>query len=573
MKPCKIILFSLFFLLSCYCGAQPLEAKWSDKQFYENSKDGFFSNYIGGNTRFVYALYANKTKRTKRERLRLAAFSGGSMKELGAVTLIDRRKPEERKKYADLTYVRTLVYENHLFVFWINQTRYKAELFVERYDEKLNRTGELKKIYQTPEELKSMRYARVFIAGSRRVSTGFIAGVDFRGDEEQDPVLDYKVLDSSLSVTFSGRQTIKVEGAKPDLFSAVYQYGDDGNLHVEMRVYPERSRRKEESAYTVYSLISPSENLIKTIPLKFENKNVFDVGIVTEKNVVKIFGFFCDLVKDPRGEDTHGIFYCIINSTSRQITHSNFSYFSREQLDKLFSKDEEDRRDRRVFTGRNRMVSEEESLGSFYQIEDVVSADSNDIVLFCSMMRNISRVSCDNRGICNTYYYCYKSNVTAFRISADGTIVWASNLDRFITYDGWDIKDVHVICPDKKNFYVTYGSVYLAGKESKNFFSRKSGRHARDFFEYGVFDYATGSFRKEELRLNAQGISRREIKMISPLAVQTHDNKFYVHSIQVAPKPWVCATAVVFPVYLVLLSTGSSYRGAGYLGTINPAGK
>ncbi len=548
-------------------GAQPLSVKWSGKQFYDNKKEGFFSNYIGSNSKYIYALYANKTKRTKKERLRIVALASENMKELAAVTLVDRRDPAQKEKYLGYIYEKTLVYENRLYIFWSLEKKNNISLFVEVFDDKLNRIKELQKVYSTSADVKSLRYVRPFISGNRLLSRGIMVGADFRVDKESGEEVEYNVLDSALNVAFSGRKKINDEGGKADMFSTVYQYGEDGNLHLESRVYSGRFRNDN---YSVYTVISPSADTLKTIPLQIEKKNVFDVGIKAEKNAVKIFGFFCDLTKDPQGEDTHGIFYCLINPVTLQIVQSNFSYFTREQLEKVFSKDKMDWRERRTFYGRGGMYSREESLGSFYEIESVQSVDSTDLVLFCSMMRNVSRVSCDNRGVCNTYYYCNKSNVTAFRISSDGTIVWVSNLNRFQVYEGWNVKDVHVICPDNKTFYVSYGSELLAGKETRSFFSRKSVRHVRDFFEYGVFDYATGAFRKEEIHLNKAGTSRKEMKTIYPLAVQVHNNKFFVHSIQIAPKPWVCATGILFPVYLVLISNGNSYRGAGYLGSVAP---
>lgn len=57
---------------------------------------------------------------------------------------------------------------------------------------------------------------------------------------------------------------------------------------------------------------------------------------------IKVFGFFCDLTKDPK-EMIHMEFFMELYNQSFQMTNSNFTYFTKKELDQLFAKDIEDR--------------------------------------------------------------------------------------------------------------------------------------------------------------------------------------------------------------------------------------
>ena len=95
-------------------------------------------------------------------------------------------------------------------------------------------------------------------------------------------------------------------------------------------------------------------------------------------------------------------------------------------------------------------------------------------------MRNCSNARvCNTTGrgqsTCYTYYYCTKSNVTAFKLNPKGDIIWAKNLDRSITYNRWNVYDLNVIKTDNM-YYVTYGSAYQMNSKKKNFRSSKSSK-------------------------------------------------------------------------------------------------
>lgn len=577
----KIGLMAFVFVITLKMYAQSVDLTWSEPQKYDNKLDGFFSHFIGGNDKYLYAYFDNRQRSVNKNKIKFVAFDSKTMEKIGDATLIDRKNKEDVKNYSGLYYHKTLVFNDVLYTFWIKENNEKDELFVQSFDAQLKPLNKLKKIYELSSGRKSAKKAELFVMGNPQVNQSIIIGGELSGEKGQSIKVEYKVLKSDFTFAGAGQITLPVViTGKSDGLTSSYSYGDDGNLHVETSVMIPKEERKslkknESHTYTIYSIVDVINNSIKSYPLKFENKNIFDVGVVSQKGVVKIFGFFCDILKDPRGTDTHGIFYSEINPATKELEKLNFTNFTKQQLDNLFAGDAEDRKDRAgILSGKKKKKSEEESLGSNYQIEQVKSFDEKHLTIFCSLMYNYSRTVCDQRGNCRTYYYCNKRNVTAFKLDNIGNIVWASNLDRSMTYSGWNVKDLSVVSPDKKKFYVSYGSSYSKDSKRKSSLNKKSGKHMRDYFEYAVFDYENGKFSKEEYEINPPGTKSNERKFIAASDIQIIGEKFYVNSEKLKIKPGSlvggCLLSLVCPpVGILMLNNSNSKAGTGYLGVMS----
>ena len=187
-------------------------------------------------------------------------------------------------------------------------------------------------------------------------------------------------------------------------------------------------------------------------------------------------------------------------------------------------------------------------------------------------MYNYSVTTCDGKGNCTTRYYCAKSNVTAFKIDGDGKIIWASNLDRKITYSGWNIYDLRVVNKENK-FIVAYGSDYSIKSDKKNRSTRKSSKYKSDRFEYAVFDYSTGEFKKNEYKVNAINAKSEDKKTISAREITIMDNEFYASSkivkMKTLPVVLGCLGALICPpVLMIPFMSGNAHRGSGNLAHI-----
>lgn len=587
MKKAIWILSVLMISLSSFLKAQ-IDVNWSETMMYDNKLDGFFEEFVGSNSKLVFAKYDDLKRRRNKTtaKAKLIAYDKHSMEKVGEATFIDIKKDKKgAEKYKGLKYYKTVVFENLVYVFWKKEAskggmfkkdvKAKDELYVQTFDGKLNPLQKLKKIYE-------LSASAIFVMANKNVDESIIIGGEVAAKKGDNLTIEYKVLKSDLSFLASNQVELPVTLASKSgrSLSSSYEYGDDGNLHIKTYVTLSKEDRKsakkgEAYRYPVYSVIELASGKIQSYSIKFENKNIFNFDYVVTKDAIKLVGFFCDLIKDPRGNDTHGIFYAVLDPKTFQMAGDmNFTMFTKQQLDELFAKDKDkgDRSDKRRTQTKKKKKSEEESLASDYVIENIQSIDKNNIAIFCSVMYNYAVTTCDGKGNCTTRYYCQKDNVTAFKIDDKGKIVWASNLDRRITYNGWNVWDLKVASKDGK-FFVAYGSDYSIVGDKKNRKSRKSKKYKSDRFEYAMFDYATGKFTKNEYKVNPVNVKKKDKKTISALAITELDNELFVSSKVVRIKPlrvvFGCLGGLVCPpVAVAPFMFGNSYKGKGNLARI-----
>ena len=526
--------FLLCILLSSiHLQAQEVKMTWSEKQIYKNSLDGFFNSFVGGNSKYIYARFTNVSRR-KSDHVRLVSFDKKTMVRENMVELFEGDKTEAAQ-YSGLVYYKTVIFEDLICVFWTNDSKGKKELYVQSFDASLAPHAAMKKIYEMSFDPKSKKKPAFFVLGNPKVDDHILIGGELAGNKDESVRFEYKLLKKDFSVANSSKVELPVvTKSKSSGLTSTYEYGEDGNIHITSVVELDREQRKalpkgEASRFVILSMVNPAEGKIKSHNLKFDGKNVFRSGYVVDKGVTKIYAFFTDLEKDPSGRATHGIVYGILNNKTMDVEHVNFSYFTKAQMDKLYANDKEDQKKAKASSkNEKKKKSDDESIQADYVVEDVQSV-GEDLVLFCTRMRNYSVTTCDSKGNCHTNYYCEKRNVTAFRLGKDGKLIWASNMDRKITYPGWDVDDVTTIHSNTK-YYVSYGSQFQIGAEKKNRRARKSGAQMTDKFEYAVFDVKTGDFVKKEYKVNPDNTKKAEKKMVVPADMVVIDNVFYANS-------------------------------------------
>lgn len=112
-------------------------------------------------------------------------------------------------------------------------------------------------------------------------------------------------------------------------------------------------------------------------------------------------------------------------------------------------------------------------------------------------------------------------------------------------------------------FLVTYGSSFDADATNKNFNSAKSGTEMRDKFEYAVFDYETGIFKKEDYIVNTKATLKQDRKFVNVLNMQVIDNKFFIDSNPNVKFNGQSSSGCFSP------GKGTSAGAPGYLGVVN----
>jgi hypothetical protein len=536
MKRTLRFLCTMLLFIGVKLQAQEVNATWSDKQIYTNKLDGYFDYFVGGNSKYMFARYTN-IARHRSDHIRLVSFDKKTMERLNMVELFEGDK-NLAAQFKSLEYYKTVIFEDLICVFWTNEMKGKMELYVQSFDADLKPHSSMKKIYDIKYDSKSKKKPAFFVHGNPKDDTHILIGGEMAGNKQENVRFEYKLLKKDLSVVSSNMVELPIITVERSTgLTSEYEFGEDGNIHITSFVQLDREQRKalakgEASRFPILSLVNPADGKIKSHSLKFTGKNVFRSGYKIDKGVTKIYAFFCDLDKDPSGRATHGILYGTLNNKTMDVEHVNFSYFTKAQLDKLYTNDKEDQKKAKASSkNQKKKDSDDESIKEDYVIEDVQSV-ADDLVLFCTRMRNYSVTTCDNKGNCHTNYYCEKRNVTAFRLAKDGKLVWASNLDRKITYSGWDIDDVSTI-HSKTKFYVAYGSQFQMGAEKKNRRSKKSKAQMSDRFEYAVFDMQSGDYDKKEYKVNPDNVKKGDRKTIQPKDVRVFDNVFYTNTTQI----------------------------------------
>lgn len=547
----KIIIALASVLIVNLIDAQNLTGTWSEKEIYSKKGTGFHDEFVGANSKYVYSRSRSGGGKTY-----LVAHDKSTMKEAGSVALFDLKaaKAKDPKKYKGLRYYQTIVFESTIYVFWVIDSKTKDELFVESYDNKLKKINALKKVYELNSAKTDLRKAEIFAMGNQKAGEKLIIGGEIATNEDQNIKMEYKILNSDFTFSSANQVTLPIIAKKGKLrgigskrgaddLSCDYEFGDDGNLHLKTYIDISDEEKKElkktantveekkalkNTSYAIYSVVDVKNGKIHSYSMKAENKNILNFDFNITPNSIKVFGFFNDILK---GGTVNGIFSASVDSKTFEISNLNFNYFTADQLNTLFAKDKEEQKKVSEKASKKKKDNAE-SLGGNYVIEDVQAIDKDNLLLFCSSMYNYQVTTCNSKGQCTTRYYCRKDNVTVFKLNSTGNIVWASNLDRRKTYNGWDIYDVNVIKSDK-NFYITYGNDYnvLVGeaRNGKNKKQKKSKDQKNDRLEYAVIDYKTGNLQRKEYVVNAINAKKEDIKRVNVLDIEPIDDQFYMN--------------------------------------------
>ncbi|MBI1838186.1 MAG: hypothetical protein HYR91_13065 [Flavobacteriia bacterium] len=564
-----LLILSVFLTFQFSINAQDLNLKWSDQMEYANGKDGFFSELIGSNENYIYAFFTNiSITSATYSKIKIVAFDKQTLKKVNSVAIKGYKDNAEKKSnYKKLKFFKVQILKNEIYVFWNQITNTKVEkkedLFVEVFDLNLDRKTDLKKVFTADLE-SDVKLARnagstITILSNKEAGDGIVVGYELPQKDDNVQFI-YTVLNPDLELEEIKKVDlpIKLNSKKSYGRTSSYSYGKDGNIYISSYITLSKEERKEAAkgenlSYCVLSVINPETEDFAKIELKKENYNINDFSFQITESGIKIYGFFCDLEKDPKGYSTHGIFRTKISGENLEDSGIEFTYFDKSTISKLFEKDKEDLKPVAKKSKKKKAApSNEEALDPRFGIENIFITDKDEVVLFCSKMRNYSVTTCTsspNGGgqTCTTRYYCEKSNVTVIKLSNEGEIIWASNLDRKMTYSGTSILDLKVIFKDNK-FYVIYGSAFGVDADKKNGKSRKKMSEYRDTFEYAFFENETGKYKKNVFIVNDKTVTeKKERKSVNALNITTYDDCFYVNYMKVRPWSYLyCGYCLLF---------------------------
>lgn len=620
----QLILIIGVVAYSTLLSAQTTKTQWSDKQKYNHYREGMLSEVIGSNSQYVYALFEavrNSSVFTGLKMdVKLVSFDKETMKRSKSVDLhgfaqdYNDRKSMKRKKINNI-----FINENSVFVIWTGKKDKYTEVYAQLYDKTLKPQGELKVLYSGLTETARKNRQSIDILTNKDIKDKFYVIAETQREKSENIKIEYVAVDYKLNVSTINKITLpfkkslsessisnietasnrghkstfgyetKGNGKQTPELTGEYVLAADGNIYLSHVIRLDKGDRKElvkneKSKINYFNTILTVTNELINIPLKHDGKNLFQVNKTYSKNGVAIAGFYSDLNLDRKGEDLHGIYYGEFNSMSKIMVQSHFIDFDKETLAKLYSNDREDKKKEGILKGKKAKESNAESLKNDYVIEHIIENNNNELILFGSRMINYSKVTTTttagkSTSKQTTQYFCEKRNVTAFKIKKEGTLVWATNVDRSKTYYNMqNVYDIDVETnTDKTNYKLSYGSTYELGASSKNVLTAKNKgllfnpNNAPK--EKIIMNDADGSFRKdittekedEAIFKTPEKDYRRKIGDVK----YVFDNETYVTSGSYKPQLWKFLVMLpVFPLLYIPAVRRHIGKGSGYIGKV-----
>lgn len=586
----KFTVLSVAILLTKNTIAQNFNAIWSGKLKY-NYKEGFYNCVIGENNSNVF-VELNRYKGFFRHKLflqKIKVFEKSTMKEVTTKTIY-YKKDSKYEKYKGLKHFKSYLSGEVLYDFWLKDEDGALQLFVASYDANLKPIKKLTKLHSIKKGTeRGSSVADYFVIANNNSNGKILVCAEPSVAKQSNFKLEYKLINPDLTVITSNTITLPVVSSgnsrRNSSSVADYEYKDNGILYIKNNISLTREEYKElkgndsrlENYYCLLSAIDPESGTINTFSAKVKDTYIQSLYILPTDKTVELVGYFTDLKKDPRGNDKHGLYFFNLNAETLEPISQKANYFTPAQLDLLFAKDKEDRRDGGLFKNKKKKDSEENSMPSDYIIEQAINSNNGDVVLFASRMRNYYVTVCTSNGrygqTCRQEPRCHRGNVTAFKIKSNGDIVWMSNLDRSMTYAGHYIYDLKAIEKNNK-YYVIYGSAFQINATKKRYRNMKSRRQSRESFEYAVFDGNDGQYKKAEERINPYSTPKSERKYVSGTDVQVVNNHFYTGEYRLRLHPGrtiiSCLSSIFCIPYYFTFANGYHLESNGFVGRLEP---
>ena len=73
------IITTAILMLFAFAFYSQADLTWSEMQTYDNKLDGFFSHYIGGNEKYLYAYFDNRQNSQRKTKIKFVAFDSKTM--------------------------------------------------------------------------------------------------------------------------------------------------------------------------------------------------------------------------------------------------------------------------------------------------------------------------------------------------------------------------------------------------------------------------------------------------------------------------------------------------------------
>jgi hypothetical protein len=551
MRKNLFFLFLLVFSTKVFIG-QDLTIQWSKKINYDRKSFGELQNFIGYNSKYVYAMFYPSISKMKTSRT-LVAFDKNTMQQVGKVSI--NSKSEFRK---------ALVVEDCVYVLTADDTKGKETMFGQTYTPTLSSLGARKKIFSLTTSSKgSSRNVESLdaLVNIKANNSLYIIG-EKDVEKGQKLKFNYALFDNTLTQLKDGTITLPVEKTDRSIGrKSYYGIGEDGTITVKNYIRMERAQRKEENigamSYAMLSIIDPNTANISSLPIKAKDKHIVDFESYVRNGKLNVVGFYTETI-GKRSERGSGIFASVLNTTTNELENTQFIEsnaavtFSMLYLEK--------------------MKIHDDGTMTMYATED-----DNYTVTHVSRSANGATTT-------RTEYYNRKGDLLIVHLSPTLEKLWERRIERNVTYSGWYVRDVSTMA-NAENTYVTYGDWK---SRSKNRFSisnraqRKSmsqvSKEWRESIMYATVNLEDGKANRRELKLNKSGTDKKQKRYADISGIRELDDQLYVDGFVKNIKTGVkvgCALLSIPTcgcggwVYMLAKQiNGSAFEGGGSLGVI-----
>lgn len=532
----KRLLLILCFLMPMLTQAQELAIDWSPYVNYDRMSTGNMTKFAGANDKYVYSLFSPTYKKLDKNERTLVVYDKNTMRQVGKLHI---------QSSVDFKNVR--ITKNVVYVLSIDNQKGKEILYAQSYTPTLEVISAKRKIYQvaTSNSIASRHVTSAQTIVNKDANDNLYIVAEKPAAKNENVQIEYCTIDSKLNQVNSGQITLPVISLRNTSYNlSNFSISDDGNILCKNTIKADRETRKEEKifSYAILSVIDPSKQTIKSLPIKASGKHINDFEYFSNSGKLYVAGFY----KESEGkysERGNGVFVSVLNVTSGELENTKFTEIKAPKV----------------------------NFGLLY-LERIKQNKDGNITLYATEDENIVITTQTKNGTTTTYKNI-KGDILAVNLNRDGSLNWQNTINRSITYDQLYIRDVQVMC-NNENSYITYADRYKSGR--RNFFNRKSSKEMRDILTYYKINTASGTASAQTLKLNKSNTEKSKMKYVNATALSEIDNVLYLDGFQLRPKTGfkaiTCFTAPLCGFgcgyFYIKMKNGSALTGGGSLGSI-----
>jgi len=571
LKHIRALLFCLAVGFSPFASGQYMEFEWSPEFRYTNKKTGFFTEFVGTNITTIYLLQRNieKSKPYDDAKLMLVSMTKNTLNLTEEEQLPLKGFPENKaqaKVLNELDYVKTVVNDEKIFVFWrklINTDSTRTEeIYAQTFKSDFKTDLPLKKVFeytQSVEDRASIFDPTMCVVLDEQESGRIVLGTE----KYADSTLTFQYVSVNSQLVPSSPKTVLLPQkptAAPGRITSTYELSSDGLIQIRSTVdYTIEELfyldAKHSRTYLVLTVAQLETGAQKEVKFKTEFRTITDFSYHSSGGKTRVLGFFGDLVEDTTGVDNQGVFYADIDFNSTEEAKVKYVYFERSILNRLFPKSRKRKRKGYEFP------SQEEVLATRFDIQHITQMPDNSLVLFFTEQYNHSETTTksnlNGENVYDTQNFCTNKNVSMMRFSAAGEIMWARSVDRKITYQGTDVSDIRVVYK-YGDFILLFGNelAELSPPKGKKF------QHLTEELTYYVVSEGSGRAKEYTTPVNEPKTEKRDMKYLDPNSSIVMDDQFYFYKLRVKQNPlWTAANVVCFPTLYYTFLTGNTKVG------------